>query len=318
MATKQFNCDVAISFGYKDEPFAHKLYELLNGRLKVFLYSKEQEKLAGTDGEATFNEVFGKQAKLVVILYREAWGKTPFTRFEETAIRNRAYGEGYDFTVFIPMDDTERQKVPNWVPKNRLYVGLERWGIEGACGVIEARFSELGGEIHEETIEEIAAKASERLAYENQREKHLSSHEGVIAQRASFDEVREKLLDGVATIQKNLPAIGLTEKHDGSSGGSMVFLSNPIAVSITWRPEYANVMRESRLRATFWKGHPPWPGIMTFDEPQEGSSIEFAPDLTPDGKPAWRQTRQAGAALLSPSGVADVILKWFLAKIQKG
>ena len=32
----------------------------------------EQEKLAGTDGEATFNEVFGKTVKLVVILYCEA------------------------------------------------------------------------------------------------------------------------------------------------------------------------------------------------------------------------------------------------------
>lgn len=317
MSTSQFEYDVAISFGYKDEPFANKLYELLKGRLKVFIYSKEQEKLAGTDGEATFNEVFGKHAKLVVVLYREAWGKTPFTRFEETAIRNRAYSDGYDFTVFIPMDDTERQKVPNWVPKNRLYVGLERWGIEGACGVIEARFSELGGEVHEETVQEIAAKAAEKLAYEDRREKHLSTFEGVNAQRASFDEVREKLIEGVATIQKSLPVIGLTEKHDGRPGGSMVFLSIPIAVSVNWRPEYANVMRESHLQATFWNGHPPWPGIMSFDTPQEGASIRFAPDLTEDGRPAWKQTYKAGASLLSPSSVADVILKWFLAKVQK-
>lgn len=318
MPTSQFEYDVAISFGYKDEPFANKLYELLKGRLKVFLYSKEQEKLAGTDGEATFNEVFGQQAKLVVVLYREAWGNTPFTRFEETAIRNRAYSDGYDFTVFIPMDDTERQKMPNWVPKNRLYVGLERWGIEGACGVIEARFSELGGEVHEETVQEIAAKAAEKLAYEERREKHLSTHEGVNAQRASFEEVREKLIEGVATIQKILPAIEMTEKHDGRPGGPMVFLSNPIAVSIGWRPEYANVMRKSRLEATFWNGHPPWPGIMPFDMPQEGASIRFAPDLTEDGRPAWKQTHKVGAVLLSPGGVADVILKWFLAKVQKG
>lgn len=39
MATSQFEYDVAVSFGYKDEPFANK-YELLKGRLKVFLYSK--------------------------------------------------------------------------------------------------------------------------------------------------------------------------------------------------------------------------------------------------------------------------------------
>ena len=72
ITTFKYDYDVAISFGYMDEPFANKLHSLLEGRLKLFLYSKEQEKLAGADGEATFNEVFCKTAKLVVILYREA------------------------------------------------------------------------------------------------------------------------------------------------------------------------------------------------------------------------------------------------------
>lgn len=318
MATLKYDYDVAISFGYTDEPFANKLYSLLEGRLKLFLYSKEQEKLAGTDGEAKFNEVFGKTAKLVVILYREAWGHTPFTRFEETAIRNRAYSEGYDFAVFIPMDDGEKQKVPAWVPKNRLYVGLERWGIEAACAVIEARFSELGGEIHEESVAELAAKVAEAIGYEERRKMHLNSREGVHAQRLSFDEVRENLIEGVATIQKTLPAINLQKKHTGESGGAIIFLSDPTGMSVNWRPEYANVMSDSKLTATFWNGHPPYPGVSNWDEPEEGASIKFAPDLTEDGRPAWKQTSTAGAGLLSPNGVADVILKWFLMRCQKG
>ena len=307
--------DVAISFGFKDEAFATKLHDLLGGRLKVFLYSKEQEKLAGTDGEATFNEVFGKNSKLVVVLYREAWGKTPFTRFEETAIRNRAYAEGYDFTVFIPMDDSEKRKVPAWVPKNRLYVGLERWGIEGTCAAIEARFSELGGEIHEATVESLAAKAAEKLAYEDRRQKHLNSHEGVKAQRESYEEVRAKLLEGVARIQKTLPAISLSEKHQGQPGGGLIFLSNPICMSVNWKLRYENVMTESPLEAMFWKGHPPWPGIMHYEKPEQGASIRFEPDVTEDGRPAWK--RKGDSQLLSAIGVSDVILKWFLAKVQK-
>ena len=126
--------DVAISFGAKDEAFANRLYALLEERLKVFIYSKEQEMLAGSDGEATFNAVFGKQAKLVVVLFREAWGKSPFTRFEETAIRNRAFSQGYDFTVFIPMEQSETQKVPAWLPKNRRTVCMLVW-IAGASKV---------------------------------------------------------------------------------------------------------------------------------------------------------------------------------------
>ena len=33
--------------------------------------------------------------------------QTPFTRIEQTAIKNRAFNAGYDFTLFIPM--TSRQ-----------------------------------------------------------------------------------------------------------------------------------------------------------------------------------------------------------------
>ncbi len=98
----------------------------------------------------------------------------------------------------------------------------------------------------------------------------------------------------------------------------MVFLSDPTGMSVNWRPEYANVMRDSKLKATFWKGHPPYPGVNHWETPEEGASITFAPDLTEDGRPAWRQTKKLGAVLLSPNGVADVILKWFLAKCQKG
>ncbi len=54
------------------------------------------------------------------------------------------------------------------------------------------------------------------------------------------------------------------------------------------------------------------------DDVSPRASISFAPDLTEDGRPAWRQTHKSGSALLSPSGVADVILKWFLTKCNKG
>lgn len=37
MATPKYDYDVAMSFGYKDEPFANKLHSLLEGRLKLLL-----------------------------------------------------------------------------------------------------------------------------------------------------------------------------------------------------------------------------------------------------------------------------------------
>src|SRR5947199_9534189 len=91
----------AFSFHSKDEKLAQQLSDLLSDRFTTFIYSEHQKALAGRDGEKAFNEVFGSKARLVVILHREEWGQTPFTRIEETSIRNRAFTEGYDFTVFI-------------------------------------------------------------------------------------------------------------------------------------------------------------------------------------------------------------------------
>ena len=70
--------------------------------MKAFIYSEQQKVLAGRDGEQLFNAVFGEKARVVVILFRKEWGQTPFTRIEETAIKNRAFDYGYDFTGAHP------------------------------------------------------------------------------------------------------------------------------------------------------------------------------------------------------------------------
>ena len=46
-----FEYDIAFSFLAEDEMLATQLNDLLQDRFKTFLYSKQQEKLAGTDGE---------------------------------------------------------------------------------------------------------------------------------------------------------------------------------------------------------------------------------------------------------------------------
>ena len=313
--TQAFEFDVAFSFGWKDEAFANRLHDLLQGRLTSFLYSKQQEMLAGTDGEQRFNEVFGSKAKLVVVLFREAWGKTPFTRFEETAIRNRAFAEGYDFTIFIPMDESEKLKVPSWLPKNRLYVGLGRWGIDGAAAAIEARFSELGGVVREETIDDIAARAARVLDFRKQRDAHFGSDVGVSAQGQAYEVLKAGLLGAVEKLKVTLPSINLVEKHIGNPGGAVLFLSNPVAMSVNWQLKYRNTLTDAHLEATLWEGHPPWPGIMSFEQPRKLATLRFNPDLVADGQAGWKAT-QSQQEPINSKGATDAILKFFLAKVQ--
>ena len=64
MASMDFEFDIAFSFGWKDEAFANRLHDLLQGRLTSFLYSKQQEMLAGTDGEQRFNDLIRNMLQL--------------------------------------------------------------------------------------------------------------------------------------------------------------------------------------------------------------------------------------------------------------
>jgi hypothetical protein len=115
-----FEFDVAFSFHSLDEGLAIQVNDLLQDQFKTFIYSERQAMLAGTDGEETFNAVYGRKARCVVVLYRKEWGETPFTRIEQTAIRNRAFQEGYEFTLFVPSE--KPPSVPTWLPKTRLWL----------------------------------------------------------------------------------------------------------------------------------------------------------------------------------------------------
>ena len=193
-----FEYDVAFSFLAQDEGIATQLNDALAGRVKAFLYSKRQEQLAGTDGEKSFNAVFGEKSRFVAILYRDHWGSTPWTRIEETAIRNRAHEEGYDFCLLVPLE--KQATAPKWFPKIRIWIGLERYGVEGAAAVIEARIQELGGNPHQETLEERAARQVRAVEFKAERDAALNSYAGVAAFRREIESLGASIKSGVARI----------------------------------------------------------------------------------------------------------------------
>ena len=201
----EYKYEVAFSFLSKDEPLAHQLNDLLADRITTFIYSKQQELLSGTDGEETFNRVFGHDARFVVILYRDGWGETPWTRIEKTAIRNREHDEGWDFTLFIVLDKSSQ--IPRYIPKNRLWFDMERWGLEAAAPVIEQRLVELGGEIRNESIGDRAERLKRERLSILERKQYLQSGTALQDARLEF----EKIFRGVKELKPQLedPKTGL-------------------------------------------------------------------------------------------------------------
>jgi hypothetical protein len=309
-----YEYDVAFSFLSQDEALATEINDLLQDRLKTFLYSKKQEALAGTDGEETFNGVFGEKSRIVVVLYRSGWGKTSWTRVEEKAIRNRAHEHGYDFAIFIPLD--EPPIPPKWLPKPRLWVDLKRWGANGAASVIEARVQEHGGKPHEETVVEQAARLERSIKFAERRDEFFNSPEGVSVANQEFEVLDKELQRLVSEINNS---ISLNIKQDirpRLAEKKVVILGFGLGLSINWKCPFINVLDKTELIVEFWEGHPPFPGIslvMNFED-YKLKSLKFTFYLTPSEKHVWHQhisNKQYGTKEL-----ASFILTQFIQEIK--
>lgn len=259
----KFVFDAALSFHSLDEAIATQLSDLLQDRFRIFLYSKQQELLAGRDGEEKFNSVFGKDSRIVIVFYRSEWGSTPFTRIEQTAIRNRAYAEGYDFSLFIPMDKT----VPSWLPRTQLWFGLDRFGLKGAAAVIEARIQEKGGEPKTESIGDRAARLQRALQLTEAQEAFFRSETGVKEAEAALARLVSAIETSVTSIKSSHSKFAQLRvkrlQEYWLVGGLGPFLV------ISWWRHFVNSLDESKLEATFYDGVPRLPGLVpVHDKPR--------------------------------------------------
>src|ERR1700719_1137088 len=121
--------DVAISFLSEDQTTAAAICDKLSEGLKVFFYPRNQEELAGTDGLESMRGPFF-DCRVMVVLYREKWGKTPWTRVEMPAIQESCLKFGWDPLFFIVLNQSDI--LPVWLPQIRVRYNFADFGLEQA------------------------------------------------------------------------------------------------------------------------------------------------------------------------------------------
>lgn len=307
----EYQYDVAFSFTADDEAIAVKLNDLLSDRLSTFIYSRRQEDLAGTDGEETFNRVFGSASRIVVILYRSSWGETRWTRVEQTAIRNRAFDQGFDFTIFIPLDHSP---LPAWVPKTRIWANLERWGFEGAASVIEARVQEAGGNPRNETLQDRAARVDRQVAFRHYRDEFLRSEAGVQAARRSVDTLFEGLKNRAATLSRNTTTFKVEFERAPQDDVAVVRIPGH-SVMVAWRYSYRNSLNGSLLKVLVFKGSYFLQGL-NFDSSTREQEQSYEFDLEVENRFGWR--RKGDTRILSTDALAENCMEILLERVRRG
>ncbi|MGO7266545.1 hypothetical protein ELI49_23660 [Rhizobium ruizarguesonis] len=307
---ENFEYDVAFSFAAQDEAIATELNDLLSDRLKTFIYSERQKEIAGRDGQEAFSEVYAQKARLVVVLYRETWGQTPWTRVEMGAIKNRSLQDGWDFTVFIPTE--AKRTMPAWVPKTRLYVDLERWGSQGAAAVIEARATELGANFREETFVDRAARHQRSEALKELQEQFLRSDKGVNAARAAFKTVKSTIAERAV----EMPNLGIKFVDKGDF--AIVSGARGVHLIISWSPQYSNSIENVYLEAKYFKGFPKMPGFYaSFEKAVLKKSVKIPYLLVREGATSYVDSTGGTKREMTSEKLADDLLYTLLGVIER-
>lgn len=303
---KKFKYDVAFSLLAQDEGLANEINELLSDRYQTFLYSERQKEIAGTDGEIKFKTVFAEEARFIVVLYRDGWGATPWTRMEEEAIRGRAYEDGYDFVKFIPLD--EKQTVPKYLPKTHLWINALRFGAKSAASVIEARLSELGVQTRVESAVDRAARLHRSMEFEGKRKSFASSMGGVNASNESFNGIEKSLRTKIEEIE----AAGIALKFEMKRHQRTIVVSGlKKCLNIQWHYSFANSLDGAHLDIELWDGHPPYPGLyFPWDQPHKLRTHKFTFQLLHSGVGGWVNQREDSN--YDAAGIADFALHFYM------
>jgi hypothetical protein len=263
---KQF--DVAISFCARDERLAAELAALL-APLNVFVYSKKQEEIAGTDGTESFREVFRTESRIVVVLHRETWGNTRWTRVEELAIQDYMLESRFQPLVFVQLD---KSAPPKWLPETLIRFDLETYSVDQLIGAIKAVAARHGAVLKSQTTVQKARLLAEQEAYERETRDLLQRGPELFYETSSA--LFAALSDRATTIQADTGwnvRFGPVGPHD-----FMLFIS-PASFQLLPENLYANTAADAFYRVRLFEGR-----FATAEETSQRRYVSSVP--TPKGE----------------------------------
>lgn len=260
-----YDYDLAISFLARDEPLSLEIREAL-APLRVFVYSKAQEEVAGTDGIETFREVFRHRARLSLVLFRSGWAQTPWTRVEETAIKDRCLESGWDPLLFARLE--RGVDIPRWVPDSYIYLDFQSFGISDLIGVVKARLAKLGVELRPPSAAEHAARLAAREAFDQETQRRLMMGGRTFLDAA--DLLFEELDRQIEAIREQA---GWTIVHGHDNGQYVAFLDR-VSMQLLSKALYVNTSRDAYFLVRHFDGRLLTPAeiagrMMTIEQPSE-------------------------------------------------
>jgi hypothetical protein len=233
--------EVAFSFLASDLQYAAQFADAL-APLSAFVFSRRQEELAGTDGLESFRAAFRFDSRLNVVLFRQGWGETPWTRVEQSAIQERCLADGWDRLLVVKLDESP---LARWIPSAILYLDLRTFPFEQAVGAIKRQVQFLGGKPSAPSPLDEARRTVARAKFEEETKQLFRTPEGISQADAAVKRVAEELRADLEEVARDQP----WSIASGSSGPAyFVVRCASCTVLLNWE-RYANSAEDCELHA---------------------------------------------------------------------
>ncbi len=82
-------------------------------------------------------------------------------------------------------------------------------------------------------------------------------------------------------------------------------------LNICWRIHYRNRLTDAKLEIGLWEGHPPFPGVVSYERPHWRKSEIFLFDLLEPDTSGWKSSGTTYREYDSKS-LAEHILKYYM------
>lgn len=309
MITESLQYDVALSFLHRDEALAVQVQNALSENLEVFIYSKRQEELAGTDGLESFREAFLTNSKLVVVFYRDGWGQTPWTRIEQAAIQDRFLRQGWNWLLFVILDQTS--KPPVWLPESGIRLNFPAYGLEQLLGAVKIRAEKLGSTLKSHTALDRAKRLDQASIARAERDR-LLTEKGMSAVQEEHKDLQRLVETKIQEINDHLASVKVEQ---GSDGHEYVLGTQLVSVNFYLYP--TNPATKSRIVLQEFNGRlilpqdRAWYRYSSGEGPQSVSTKEFYFDYQAPYGWCWIQPGTT-KRFLTTSELAEYIINSLL------
>lgn len=166
--------DIAISLLSDDESYGESLHRelrTLSDDLSVFFYPQSQRDIHRIgDGAIAFSRPF-LDARLAVVLLRQRWGQTDWTRYERKWIRNRSF-EGSAITVVRMERDVP---LPEWSSEFDIHVNGVKNSVKTVAGNLYDRLQGVRDGADLTTSQTFSERSVARSRYEELGGRHVNS-----------------------------------------------------------------------------------------------------------------------------------------------